>query len=220
MRLDEIDIKDEVREFMQRVAHDCKPFLSAKREGSVLYRGLGSANAPVFYNKKIRKDRMPTDTPEEIHDAMDEFFYSKFHVRARSESMFVTGNYTVAKAYGHIYIVYPVGKFEFIWSAKVSDLFATTTNTVLKKYPQYKDFSLISMEAAKEDGKDMDVLKTVDELLYDSDYTDKDLNAAISSGNEIMVIADSYHAISYGSLTFVDGDPSKMEDKIYRLMRG
>lgn len=120
------------------LSKDCKMFLKEfeKTEQPV---PKGSKSIPSSYRwllrgtykstdkiKKVtpRSDRQPKDTPPELHKLLDWEFKRRFGWYARSEGVFVTGYYQDAKAYGTaIYMVFPIGRYDYIWSPKVKDLY-------------------------------------------------------------------------------------------------
>jgi uncharacterized protein (UPF0305 family) len=71
-----ITMKD-FEEIVDILKRDCKPFIRAKKKGMFLYRGM--KNTFVTIDKiKSRLNRKPRDTPEELHDALDDAFKEKF----------------------------------------------------------------------------------------------------------------------------------------------
>lgn len=218
MRLDEIEDQDNevLREFMRRVAKDCKPFLNQKKPGQVMYRGLGLAQFPTIYDKRVRKDRLPTDTALIIHDIFNDFFYKKFQVEARSTSIFCSGKYSEARGYGNVYVVYPVRDFECIWSPKIDDLFSMTEKMIRREFQDYTDLhNNFDDDKAVNDGIMDEIEAKVVEFLQEGNYTNTDLTRALESGNELMVVTDFYHAINYRTTPV---QPYLFDEAIYKLL--
>lgn len=125
-----------------------------------------------FVKKKVRKDRKPRDTPEDIHEWADNWFYENFGIRARSNTMFCTSEASKTKQYGELYIVFPIGNFEIIWSHRLKDLY--TEWMVTKGLEFWKDYFLTS---------------------FAKTYHKGNLQKAIKSGNEIMLHCDEYYIL-------------------------
>lgn len=202
MRLIEIDSSDELAQFIEQVKKDCKPFLAEKPKHMALYRGM--KGKPTFvYNKQIRKDRTPSDTIPYIHDLVDEYFYKKFHVKARSQSMFCTGSYSEARGYGFVYSVFPIGNFECIWSPNVEDLYRLIQSALAVNFSEYMaDYPFNANSVPKNVLKEMN--DKVTEVLDGAHYIMGRLGDAIRSNNEVMIVADSYHAVDESVIRSVD----------------
>jgi len=80
-------------------------------------------NNAVFFEKTIRSDRDPKDTPSWLHRKLDKMFNKKFGIKARSNSLFCTGSAGQAQGYGDIFVIFPKGPYKIIWSDEVPDLF-------------------------------------------------------------------------------------------------
>ena len=158
------------------VFKNCKQFMRIINdlEGFQLLRGYkhGTSN---FFKKSVRKDRRPSDTNKLVHDVMDELFYKKFKVKARSECLFVTGDYKFARGYGKTYIIYPIGPFKFYWNPDIEDLYADLPSAAYKKAPTREEL-IITLEP---------IIKK---------YKSSGLKGAIRSGNEIMLDCKEYYA--------------------------
>lgn len=61
-----------------------------------LYRGFKSI-PEIGAIKKVRKDRKPRDLDINTHNKVDEYFYEKFGIKFRSQSLFCTGSINNAK---------------------------------------------------------------------------------------------------------------------------
>jgi len=89
----------------------------------VLYRGTNHSDPYKTTLMKTRFDRIPSDTPLMIHDIVDVWFYKKFGIKARSQSIFTTPKLTFALRYGNAVAILPKGNVTFIYSNNVMDLF-------------------------------------------------------------------------------------------------
>ena len=89
----------------------------------VLYRGSERSDPSKTVILKTRFDRKPTDTPQLIHDIIDVWFFKKFGIKARSQSIFSTPKLTFAKRYGEPTAILPKGDAVYIYSKKAWDLY-------------------------------------------------------------------------------------------------
>lgn len=111
---------------------DVKPwFKYCEKQGvknKFLWRG-GSVVVKDFKKIKTRKDREPTDMCGEVHAILDDLFYNKFKVYARSQTVFCFPSYKGARQYGSKQnIILPAGNFDYIWSSNIDDLFQYIEN--------------------------------------------------------------------------------------------
>lgn len=115
--------KHEYKFDFDRFFKDCAPYLDAiKGTGAGDLAKHGSRSAPdewTIINWEPRPE--PRDSPKKLHDEMNRFFKEKFGWAARSHAMFVTGDYEQAKTYGPISLIFPIGKFQSLWSPDVYD---------------------------------------------------------------------------------------------------
>lgn len=114
----------------EKVKKECQPYLkflrkhaSKIRRSDLLCRGM--ADSADFREIVPRTDRMPKDTPEEWHYTFDEAFDEVYGLRARTEGIFCTANYSTADGYGRAYIIFPTGNYEYLWSDDITDLYNT-----------------------------------------------------------------------------------------------
>ena len=135
------------REDIEQLVDDCMPFIKdlAENDFWYLYSGRGSANKEII-KRKVRKNRKPVDTPEFIHNLLDDAFKKEFGVKARSQSIFVTTNEEDASSYGMPYFVFPVGrKYAFIYSELVPDLYNLLTNRITSRMENYYNIEALKM---------------------------------------------------------------------------
>lgn len=124
---------------------------------------------------KVRKFRQPRNSEQEFHDLADDWFLRKFGVRYRSTSLFVTSSLQHAARYAesaeHIVRIIPLSNYSYCWSPDLEDL--TYAQSRLKPFSQ----------------------KVVDSYLDKAGYRETDLQGAHASGNELMLLCESYMAI-------------------------
>jgi len=110
---------------------------------TVLYRGSENSNETKTVILKTRFDRKPTDTPQVIHDIIDVWFFNKFGIKARSQSIFTTPKLTFAKRYGVPTAILPKGNAVYIYSKKACDLFNNLSERI-STYIQDTEFDEIN----------------------------------------------------------------------------
>lgn len=144
----------------------CKPFIADWKisGGELLYSGRKMMADYIV--KPVRQNRQPLDTSYKIHDKMDDQFYKKFGIKARSNSIFCTSILYNAEKYGTPYYIFPIGNYEIIWSPWIFDLYSKVN------FIDYLDIGNIV-----------------------SQYKKGDLRGALRSGNEIMLHCKEYLAV-------------------------
>ena len=194
---------DQYDEVVKMIIRDCKPFLEQSYGTDYLmYRGVQGLHKEgirnelggVMYGKKtVRFDRAPLSSLKPDHEAINAWFRENFNVSARSAAMFVFGEKAgnrILSSYGTPCIVFPIGEFQYIWSPNVRDLYITLN------IPSH-----VRDEANPNALKDF-IFKELDEV----GYTNEDINRALKSTSEIMVVCKSYYAF-----------PTKSSDTKYKF---
>lgn len=90
-----------------------------------IFRGFtGVVNFGLNENENLIRPRRPRDSDYFVHEIADQWFDSKFGIKARSETIFCTPNCHQAAKYGEAYeITIPdTIKYQLIYSVKVDDL--------------------------------------------------------------------------------------------------
>jgi len=67
---------------------DCLPYLKQLKKDNFKFLYSGRRKTDPIFKQKVRKDRKPLDTPEEIHNLIDNEFFYQHGVKARSQSLF------------------------------------------------------------------------------------------------------------------------------------
>jgi len=114
-------------EVVDTLLRTCMPYLKDRGfdkhfPDEQLYSGR-SGNDADFFETTIRANREPKDTPGWMHSDLDDKFYKKFGVRARSNALFTSGSRGQAQSYGDVYIIFPKGPYTVIWSDDINDLY-------------------------------------------------------------------------------------------------
>lgn len=159
---------DQIKEIL---SNDCRPFLNDLKKCNNKFLYSGRKKIQNFYTSKVRKNRTPKNTPKELHEQLDNAFNDIFGIKARSQTLFCATKYTASR-YGDPFYIFPIDKYEVIWSNKVEDLYI---DNVLDLKDQNFEY----------------VKNWVEE-----NYQKGNLCKAIESGNEVMVYCDKYLAIN------------------------
>jgi hypothetical protein len=122
--------------FLEELKKDCAPFLHDLQHSkflvNILYRGTKDILGQ-YQKKDVRTDRKPSETDVKIHNYADEFFYKKYDVKLRSETIFCSTSPSIAMDYGKIYVIFPVGKYDIYYSDKVRDFYTDLEELFNKK---------------------------------------------------------------------------------------
>lgn len=166
-------IKREAMKRLELIKKDCNPYLNLLKKINYryyLYSGRRKGYSGTDFSKKqIRQDRNPKDTPDDKHQFIDNWFYENFGIKARSQTLFCTSDTTIARVYGRLYYIFPVGKYEVIWSNKFIDLY----NRAYMDWDieRYKELFLNDYAKTYKKGDKINALKSENEImLYCKEY--------------------------------------------------
>ena len=185
--------QEEVIEILQK---NCSEYLKVlKSLGSkekilenMLYRGIkGKDKYPEKGINKIkpRENRKPKDTPEEIHELLDDLFKRKFGWSVRSKGVFATSDVGNAKDFGIAFPFFPADGFKFVYTWDIEDLLTEL------------DYQGIIWQTSPDTWEmrediDWEEVKTTLKSIVNS-YTDKNLSNAIQSRVEISFGCKFYY---------------------------
>jgi hypothetical protein len=146
--------------------------------GKPLFRGFSRPSADPVIRIQSPSNRVPKDMPRDVQIEMDDWFFQRFGMRFRESSLFATGDPHTAQNYatdwGQVRQLEPKERFCFCWSPKCADL--------------YNEF-----ENPKR-------TESIEDLLVRLDFQCDDLEAAILSHNEIMLVCPDIEATLIPSL--------------------
>ena len=206
--LTEKSIQEEgIEDFWKLVQKKCKPFLKEwmpiQKTGEMfpLYRGMNEQDAG---EKWVRQDRKPEMSGRKFHTDVDNMMKQVHGVNGRTKAMFCTGDASATTAYGDAFMVFPVGRYKYLWSGRIRDLYIDASK--YGYHPNMMDWIVstarkmnIDIYDPKEGSKAQKELRKMgqaqntqalrDMMKY---YYTKDLRKAIRSENEIMVQCESY----------------------------
>jgi len=91
-------------------------------KGVRVYRGVHfNDEVPVAFVRKTRLDRKPRDTGSFRHKAFNALIAAGGGIANRSNSIFLTSDHTMAGFYGNIFVVIPLGAYNYTWSPVAKD---------------------------------------------------------------------------------------------------
>ena len=194
----------EIKNIAEKIVNDCDPFLSEidyNYRTYKLYRGINSSDSilrasPVL-KKQRRDDRKPLDSNKIMHIAFNKVLEEVYGQPYRN-AVFVVGDPNQAEPYGSLYVVFPIGYFEFVWSTVVKDVYCNLPGEISLQKIQ-NDFIIQHGYTPSVDeliDATVNVLKEKS-IIEEMGYKATDLTAAIESGNEIMLWVDEYYAVRY-----------------------
>jgi len=117
--------KEDSEKTIELIKKNCGPFLKElKQTGKkqFLYRGYETVSGTIT-KKRSRNDRRPRDMDETTSEYLDDLFKRKFGWFARSAGIFAISKRGDTIEYGTPYLFFPIGKYKYIWSPSVDDLY-------------------------------------------------------------------------------------------------
>ena len=171
----------ECQPFLQQINNQPYKHMILRGMKDLSYPGHGLPDDAGIKTTRL-DDRVPNDTPEEIHNLANEYFTQK-HGHPYRNGLFVTGYEMTAEAYGKPYAVFPIGKFDFIWNENISDFTTDVADYVMQ---DIEEFAERGDGFWPEDlGKSMRMF---------GPYTENNgMIKAIENGGEIMIWCQEYY---------------------------
>ncbi len=125
--LSESNGKTSIESILLTLYKECLPYIKdtlnkRRRTTFDIFMYSGRSSNKDIFTGKVRKDRMPKDSDQRVHDLLDQEFYYQFGWHARSNVLFTSGNYQQAKNYGKVYMIFPKGRYKSIYNPKYSDV--------------------------------------------------------------------------------------------------
>lgn len=194
--------KQDITPVLAQIQEKCSDILAVLKNhpNTFLLRGM-SNKEPVFQGVP-RPDRKSLSTPQFISDMVDDWFNQYGFVANRSNSLFVTSNWSMAEMYGQVYMIFPVNGFDYTWFERSSDFWGDLTSLkevrdLLKYAIGKKQQNQITSQDAEEIGIDLETLKKeVEWIIMRSTPKKTNIDEAIQIGHEIMIANSPYYAIS------------------------
>jgi len=124
--------------YARTIKQNCQPYLQQNPSAIFrypLYRGVkplggfrsgsGVGDANVIRKEVRLTNRKPSDMTIELHQFINGYFKQEYGAAFRS-AMFASGSPDQASDYGTVYIIFPAGNFEYLWSPEYEDLYSIT----------------------------------------------------------------------------------------------
>lgn len=127
--------------------------------------------------KHFNGEREPQDLSKSLHDWFGNRLKQEFGWNPRNSGLFVTGSFSQASNYSPVFMIFPVGDFQFVYSSKTSDLYVYLQNT-----GSYRTLSANPQENAE----------VLDRLYQELRFSNKHFEDALKSKHEISLRAESY----------------------------
>ncbi len=200
--LEEINVKELT--FSELLHGPCANFFKQSKQNGLLVRGMGQHGKHVghmslgpgfegikfsVFRKSVRKERKPMDTTGPLHNIIDDWFEDNMGIKARSEAIFCFGEAGRENAYeyGSVSVILPIGKFTYVWSPKVGDLYLDIISEKIQQNGK------ITSAYIGSDGKpDVEAIHAV---LDGLGYTINGFDKAVGDAVEIMIDCDDYYVI-------------------------
>jgi len=173
------------------IRQNCQPYLQQNGgaiDHDALYRGVkppgghsvtGDGDADVIRKEVRLTDRRPSDTPRELHNFVNQYFQTHYGAPFRT-AMFASGSQGQANDYGTVYVIFPAGEFQFLWSPDIEDMYSLTAE--------------YGLEHHMEPGAQKEAFETLEDNVLRTYQTDN-LVEAIGSNHEIMIRCSHYYGI-------------------------
>ena len=181
---------------IEHIRRDVSPvYLNAlQKAGRFIYRGA-SHRIDYIDEFPVREDRRPFSTNYREHEIIDKMFKKEFGWKVRSNSVFATSSEGDADTYGRPYLFFPVGKFRYVWSPKVRDLWGTLgtlkKEIIAKEPPIARDtwFQNVWIKGGELERQFPKILQY---------YSNRHLTMAIKKGTEIAFNCKTYYLVNRG----------------------
>jgi len=184
----------EMSKYEDQIIEECYTFLKMVKKDGYNFLYSGRRSNEIIEKKEIRKNRIPSDTPKEIHNIVDELFYKSHGVKARSQSLFTYPNDAFVGYYGKPYYVFPAGKnYKLVWNDDVGDLFGYLNDYFKEIYTDRSTPFSVWWKEVKEDPKYFEEIKNELRDIIGGvidEYKISRSTKRIPEYNEVMVVTD------------------------------
>jgi hypothetical protein len=205
-------IKTECAPFLKEIDFIVKPgietasFITGVQVPRALWRGASHDAALVKLSGK--RTRHPSDTAPEMHELLVRHLTNQFGLPYRAMGVFCSTTTEQAAGYGDLFMVFPIGEYEYIYAPSIRDAYHELDNH-LQDYPKMWKEILSSM-GKKASQYERDEIQEPNwskwyELVYDylektTPYTNVNLKQALNEfsekGIEVVLKCDNYYALN------------------------
>lgn len=184
--------ESEVPDIADTLKKECAPFIKEMKKSNLhhwFFRAIEKHWNTISKPIKPRKNRFPSNTPDEIHEYMDQLLKKKFGWKPRSEGVFASSDRNQLEyIYGEPHLFFPIGNYKYVYNPKIRDIFM-----------YFDEKYLISYENWGEEERE-GMMEDLRNLLHG--YTDKNLKAAYINIVEVSFKCKSYYLVNekYGDM--------------------
>lgn len=173
-----------------------------KREKQFFYRGTKD-DIEFWMKKTPREGRKPVAMSWEVKGYLDARFEDMFGWRARN-GVFAIGNHDhVVEHFDNPYIIFVPNGFKYVWSTEFGDLNLYNGDVFLHNIEIILDVdSWVSEKQPYRNNRIKEANENIEEGF--ATFTDKDINKALKSGNEISFKCNHYYLVNPDILTDVN----------------
>lgn len=144
--------------------------------------------------KTVRDARKPKDTDKRRHKMFNALIAAAGGIANRSNSLFCTGSFDDANTYGTVFVVYPVGSFNYTWSPFFQDWTKSLDLGEIEKFVKevdpaknYKTHTNYNEYLRKLEADLSDPTKVDKDKLHNDIIVNRGLIPAIENESEIMI---------------------------------
>lgn len=121
--LESMDYIEKGKRIVAYIQKNCAPWIAEAGVKSTVYRGVRTQGkeGALAYLQSVRKARKPKDTDNQRNKLFIQLINDVGGVANRHNSVFGTSKEGVARAYGDVYAMFPVGEFHYTWSPEWLD---------------------------------------------------------------------------------------------------
>lgn len=215
----------------EKILNNCKPYLKLLKHMAKngVKRPLLRGSAQPYDNLtriQVQERKQPMSMSTVDHQMSNKWFSDTFGIAARTETVFTTTNRGLAKRYGTIHFIFPIGKFSIINSPEYSDLFfrmsgankldiykklfGVVDGRELETYDDIKDF----MEELAQD-EPLKYQELINVILEEGKYEKNNYSEAFKNGNEIMLKCKAFYIVTADEERINDFINDFVWDEIY-----
>lgn len=148
----------------------------------IMLHGTKNFNGDYHIVKRLYSVKDPVLTPH-VSKYIDNQFKEKFGIFGRSGCLKVTADINQAKKHGNLYIVFPLRRFDILWSPLVKDL-----SLYINDKPELKRYLIDTTHGVDTSSSQMS--EEFKKIM--NSYQKTNLKYAMETGHEIMVKAPEY----------------------------
>lgn len=110
------------KQVAQFIKKECNPWYKESNKGLYkFYRGFLKGANEVAFTKKTRTNREPKDSGKQEHEAFNALIRLGGGKANRSNAVFASSDQYVAEEYGQVFVVIPVGDYDYTWHTYYDD---------------------------------------------------------------------------------------------------